>query len=195
MIGLTAIPWHFPKEKSAKKRAKLYNNYLEVLAQIADYIIEKWDAYIIFFPQIMVPQKKDDTLVHPKILEKIQHKSQVKILTADYTPEELQGMYGCMELLLGTRFHSCILALSQAVPTIAIEYSGHKSTGIMKLLGLEEHVYKIETLNTAELIAEVEDTWKNREKIRSKIRPNMEKMKKKEYGKYYFSSTIVRSLI
>ncbi len=179
MIGLTAIPWHFPKEKSAKKRAKLYNNYLEVLAQTADYIIEKWDAYIIFFPQVMVPHKKDDTQVYPKILDKIQHKSQVKILTADYTPEELQGMYGCMELLLGTRFHSCILALSRAVPTIAIEYSGHKSTGIMKLLGLEEHVYKIETLTTPELIAEVEKTWKNKEKIRSKIRENVQKMKKR----------------
>jgi polysaccharide pyruvyl transferase WcaK-like protein len=85
-------------------------------------------------------------------------------------------MYGCMSLLIGTRFHSCILAQSMHVPTIAIEYDGHKAFGIMKLLELENYVININAITVVDLISKVNEVYSNRNNIKEVLKKNIEIM-------------------
>lgn len=169
-IAITAIPWDFPKELDYKKKSRMYENYIKSLSICADYLIERYNANIIFFPQVTIPRVKNDIPISKKIFNRMDNKSSVSILEKDYSPEELKGMYGCMDLLLGTRFHSCIFALSMGVPTLAIEYDGHKAYGIMKLLGLEEFVIEIEKINSTELSLKTDKLIRNNEEIKEKIK-------------------------
>ncbi|MCZ3367515.1 MULTISPECIES: polysaccharide pyruvyl transferase family protein [Methanobacterium] len=175
-VGITAIPWNFPSEKDIARKKELNENYVNVLSKISDYIIEKFDANVVFFPQVIVPIVKDDRIVSKKIFKRIKNKDRVKVLTEDYTPEELKGMYGNMAFLIGTRFHSCILSLSMNVPTIAIEYDGHKAFGIMKLIELDKYVLKIETLNLEELKFKVNELSSERNNLDKKIKKNIKIM-------------------
>lgn len=174
MVGVTAIPWNFSGEKGDAN--KKFENYLQALAGAADHLIEKLNAHVIFFPQVILPPMKDDRPISMKVFNKIKNKSNATVLTADYTPEQIKGMYGCMSLLIGTRFHSCILAQSMHVPTIAIEYDGHKALGIMKLLELEDYVCDINTITTHELISKIDRILAERDKVKKKLEKNIRVM-------------------
>ena len=174
MVGVTVIPWAFPGEKGDVN--KMFENYLEAVAGAVDYLIEKLNAHVFFFPQVIIPPTKDDRPVSMKVFNKIKNKPSVTVLTEDYTPEQLKGMYGCMSLVIGTRFHSCILAQSMHVPTIAIEYDGHKALGIMRLLDLEEYVCDINTITTHELTSKIDKIWAERDEVKKKLEKNIKVM-------------------
>ena len=179
MVGITVIPWHFPGEKDEANKIKMFENYLAAVAGAVDYLIEKLNAHVFFFPQVIIPPMKDDRPISMKVLNKIKNKSNVTVLTDDYTPEQIKGMYGCMSLLIGTRFHSCILAQSMYVPTIAIEYDGHKALGIMRLLDLEEYVCDINTITTHELTSKIDKIWAERDEVKKKLEKNIRVMQAK----------------
>ncbi|MGB2841624.1 MAG: polysaccharide pyruvyl transferase family protein [Halobacteriota archaeon] len=176
MVGVTVIPWSFPGERGDVD--KKFENYLKAVAGAADYIIEKLNAHVLFFPQVILPTK-DDRPISIEVFNKIKNKSKATVLTADYTPEQIKGMYGCMSLLIGTRFHSCILAQSMHVPTIAIEYDGHKALGIMRLLDLEEYVCDINTITTPELTSKIDKIWAEKDEVKKNLEKNIRIMQAK----------------
>ena len=176
MVGVTVIRWNFPGEHGDVN--KMFENYLEAVAGAADYLIEELNAHVTFFPQVILPMK-DDRPVSKEVFNRIQNKSSVTVLTEDYSPEQIKGMYGCMSLQIGTRFHSCILAQSMHVPTIAIEYSGHKALGIMRLLDLEEYVCDINTITTQELTSKIDKMWAERDDVKKKLEKNIKVMQAK----------------
>lgn len=174
--GITAIQWNFPNEKSLKKK-EMYNNYLMVLAKSADYLIEKYGFKIIFFPQVR-SNVKDDVVALMDVFEKLKNKNNAKVITDDFTPEEMQGMYGQMQILIGSRFHSCIFSLSMNVIPIVIEYEGHKSSGIMELLNLEDLVFKIENLELEQIKTKIDEVLSHKTDIKKKLKRNMVNMNK-----------------
>lgn len=179
MIGITAILWHFPDRNVPNDRA--YENYTTAMAGAIDYMINKLNAYVIFFPQTgNITTHRDDKRAARIIFTKIENKSRVVILTDDYSPEQLKGMYGCMSLFIGTRFHSCIFALSMNVPTIAIEYEGHKASGIMEMLGLENYVCDIYSITASTLETKIDDLWSEKDAIRSKLKEKIIVIQDKE---------------
>jgi len=153
LVGITVRYWNSPN----------FDRYLEIIAHVADYMITELNAYVIFFCHNTNPLD-DDRPVTEEVFSKIKQKQRVKILEG-YSPEQLKGMYGCMDIFIGTRMHSCILALSMVIPTIVIGYR-HKAQGIMKMLGLDFYVCDINTLTLDELKYKVDKLWLEREKIK-----------------------------
>ena len=176
-VGITAIQWNFPYEKNLNEKKRMYENYLIVLAKSADYLIEKYGFNIIFFPQVR-SNVKDDVIALTKVFKKMKNKNNAKVITDDFTPEEIQGMYGQMQLLIGSRFHSCIFSLSMNVIPIVIEYEGHKSSGIMELLNFEDLVFKIEKLDLEEIQMKIDEIISHKSDIKKKLQSNVINMKK-----------------
>ena len=174
MAGITAIYRDFPSQKGQIEET--VENYLKAMAEAIDYIIIKLNVYVIFFPHNKtIYGDRNDELASMKIFDKIKNKSRVTILTDDYTPEQLKGMYGCMSLFIGTRYHSCIFALSMNVPTIVVGYS-HKAPGISKMLGLEEYVCDINTITTHELTSKIDKIWAEKDVVKKKLEKNIKVM-------------------
>ncbi len=162
LVGMTLRWWGFPGSTDGERR---FRNYIEVMSRIADYVISKLDATIVFMPQVIVPSlEEDDRLVAKEVFELINHKARFKLLSENYSPEELKGIIGQTSLFIGTRMHSNIFATSMYVPTVAIGYR-HKTEGIMAMLGLEEYVCEIATLKFEELATKIDRAWRNRREI------------------------------
>lgn len=174
MVGITAIYRDFPSQKGQIEAT--VENYSKAMAGAIDYIITKLNVYVIFFPHNKtIYGDRNDELASMKIFKKIRNKSRVTILTDDYTPEQLKGMYGCMSLFIGTRYHSCIFALSMNVPTIVIGYR-HKAPGISKMLGMEEYVCDINTITTHELTSKIDKIWAEKDEVKKKLETNIKAM-------------------
>jgi colanic acid/amylovoran biosynthesis protein len=92
----------------------------------------------------------------------------VTVIDAALAPVELQAAYSRLDLLVATRMHSAIFALSAGVPALAIGYL-HKSAGIMEMLGLERYVLDIDTIDAERLCAVADRLWDERAAVRARI--------------------------
>jgi colanic acid/amylovoran biosynthesis protein len=135
IIGVTARHWLKASEQREYERA---------MAETLDYLIKKHDAFIVFIPQVTSEfHGDDDRIACQDIFERMSEKQSAIVLTESYNYRQIKTIYDRLDLLLGTRFHSVIFSLTSYVPALAVEYE-HKTSGIMRDLGLEEWVVKME---------------------------------------------------
>lgn len=117
-IGVAVRPW---KEK---------NVAAEKLAEIADKVIEEFNAELIFFP-FHYPCDLDFVR---DIIQKMRNKPFV--LENRYLPSEIMSVIGLMDVNIGIRLHSLIFSACMGVPMIGISYDP-KIDGFLNSLGVK----------------------------------------------------------
>ena len=173
LVGVTVRKWDFLEYSDANLR---FTNYLEVLAKTTEWLIYNMKATVVFFPQVIYAPKDDDRVVSSEIASRIGEKQNIRVLTKDYSPEELKGIIGQMDLFIGSRMHSNIFALSMGVPTIAISYR-RKTDGIMRMLGMSEYVINIPSLSFDNMVSLIRLAWANRSKIKQQLETKIPEVK------------------
>lgn len=137
IIGITVRSWLANAEQE---------RYEKTIAAVADYIIDKYNAVVIFIPQVTVEfQHDDDRKSSKKVYEYMVHKNEAHVVMDRYDHQTIKAMYANLDYLIGTRFHSVIFSLTSYVPCIAVEYE-YKTRGIMRELGLEQWVVNIKNI-------------------------------------------------
>lgn len=160
------------------ERIKSDSNSSALFADIADYLVDKLDAQIIFIPHVAIPPKLgclDDRSVSEKIYQLANNKNRIKLITGDYAPQELKGIIGLCDLFIGARMHSNIASTSMAVPTVAVGWN-HKYEGIMRMLGQEKYVCEAETTNFDEMVEKIDDAWSSKDEIRKELESKLGKL-------------------
>jgi colanic acid/amylovoran biosynthesis protein len=160
-----------PNELMDKHFRAQEGTYVDLMAQVADYLIEKIDANILLISHVIIPDgynSNDDRTIARRIYDKTKNKNRIKILLADYSPEELKGIIGLCDLFIGARMHSNIAALSMGVPTVVIGWS-HKYLGIMNMLDQQDYLCSINALTYSKLVLMIDAVWANRLKIQKDL--------------------------
>lgn len=136
-IGVTARSWLAGDDQ---------RHYEQALAGVIDWLTDQ-GHHVVLIPQVTTGYLgDDDRTVNARIAAFCRSEPQVRLDAAE--AHDRASAYGALDLLIGTRFHSVIFALTAYVPCIAIAYE-HKTRGIMRRLGLEEWVVDIDAV-TAE---------------------------------------------
>ncbi len=143
LVGVTARSW-LSKEGQAA--------YEHQMALAIDAIIEQHNVSVILVPQVTFDDLgDDDRTVQSRIYAQLKHQDKVLNLLDSLDFRELKALYGQLDYLIGTRFHSVIFALTEHVPAIAVEYE-HKTSGIMNDLGLGDWVISMEQLSSEKIV-------------------------------------------
>ncbi len=163
-VSISVRKWKFYEENNIKS----HENYLLSIAAAADLLIEKKNAEIIFVSTCtgFGGYQYDDRIVAHEVLN--QMKNHAKILCGEYSPRQLSSIYGNMDLHIGTRMHSNILAMLNGTPIIAIQYE-FKTGELMTFFGLNEFVLDINNINPESIIDLVEKTIINKTFIQQQI--------------------------
>jgi polysaccharide pyruvyl transferase WcaK-like protein len=104
-----------------------YEKGIREIASIFDKLILECRATIIFVPHcIEYTRNVDDRDVGNDILKKMKNKEYFKVITKEYTPQELKGVMGQLDILIGDRIHALISALSMNVPCIALAHQSDR---------------------------------------------------------------------
>jgi polysaccharide pyruvyl transferase WcaK-like protein len=153
---------------------KSQNRYTTTIAQIADHLIEKRNALIVFIPNEIAPQKGgyDDIYTAKKAYDRIENKSEVRLITTEYQAQELKGLIRECDLLITSRYHSTVAALSTCVPCLVIGW-GFKYDQVMGIMGQKEFVCNFETMTLTEVQAKVDKLWHDREKVKAELASRM----------------------
>ncbi|NOU65216.1 polysaccharide pyruvyl transferase [Paenibacillus sp. LMG 31461] len=165
IIGFTVRDWNFPEMKDTQ----LYRSkYVASIREAIQYIHEAYQGKVLLMPQVLGPNAfNDDRIISREVLEGIDA-GHAELLAFDFHPRELKYLYSKMDMFVGTRMHSNIFALSNHIPTVAINYE-HKTRGIMEMLGLHDYVVDISDIEPESFIQMIHHCWLNRQELRAKL--------------------------
>ncbi len=131
-----------------------------IFAQAADYLIENYQAKIIFLPF----QFDEDVHISEEILSLM--KNQADVLKIKLEPEELLSVLSRLSLVVGVRLHSIIFSSMANIPFIAFNYDPKVR-------------YFVEDLGLSELLLEIDEdiSLKNFQEKIEYVRENNDKIK------------------
>ncbi|MFJ7736008.1 polysaccharide pyruvyl transferase family protein [Lysinibacillus sp. NPDC097287] len=116
-IGVSAVPYYnanyWPEGDVIK-----YEKYITSMAKNLDNVIANQNVNITFFAT-KFPQ---DVTVTKDIQKKMQFSQQTSIIDENLVPERLLEVTGALDIVIGTRLHSLILATNSETPIIAVSY-------------------------------------------------------------------------
>jgi len=153
--------------------SKLNNSLSGVddIINVIDYLTNKLNATILLIPHSIAPSESlspigDDRSTAERLYKMVKCRERVILISDEYTSEELKGIIGECDILISSKMHANIAALSQCIPVVGLAYS-HKFYAIMKMLGQEKYVCN--NINYYEIVDKIDDVWRNIETIRSEL--------------------------
>jgi len=139
------------------------NHYHALLANAADYMVDRLDADLVFVP---MEHRLLDVQHSHQVVAKMANARRATVLKGDYTPGQLLTLVGHFAFAVGMRLHFLIFAALRQVPFVALPYAA-KVTGILE--ALEMPAPPVNEVNTGQLIAHIDRSWDLRGELRDRI--------------------------
>ena len=143
--------------------------YYALLANAADFIVEREDANVLF-----VPMEKTDVQHSHAVVARMQNAERAEILKRRYSPRQVLDLMGRFEFVVGMRLHFLIFAALRGTPFAALPYAS-KVTGLLEDLNMETP--PLGSIGIGQLIARIDRSWDAGEAIREKICERLPEMK------------------
>jgi len=157
----------------SKKKSEKKEEYIHLMVQLSEYLINKLSANVLFLNHVYGNTQADEDL-YARIYEQISNKQRIFYLNKKYLADELKGILGCCDIVIGSWMHSTIAATSMGVPTIAIAFSDKFYRVFGEMMKQDDFIVDIRNhepekiLN--ELQAKVSKLWAIREQVKDTLK-------------------------
>jgi colanic acid/amylovoran biosynthesis protein len=132
-LGVSVVNWSFPRSDDPPASKAIYFEQMV-------WVLREFHART-GLRALLVNQVSSDLPLARQVGEALGDIAVVD--DKDRTPAEMRGLIYGARVFFGSRFHSCVFALLERLPTLSLAYS-YKSTGIMETLGLGDRVFDID---------------------------------------------------
>jgi polysaccharide pyruvyl transferase CsaB len=137
--------------------------YHALLANAADFIVDRYDADVVFVP---MERSVLDTQHSHAVIAKMLRAQRATVLKGEYTSGQVLSWMGKFDFALGMRLHFLMFAAIQGTPFVALPYAG-KVSGFLEALGLPAPPLNL--VNAGRLIAYLDESWDRRRSMRTQI--------------------------
>jgi colanic acid/amylovoran biosynthesis protein len=165
-VGITMRPYRFPDSRNPSQK---YATYIQSFAKLLEYLLENDYVPVLYAHTIGPNPHEDDRIALRHTLEAVSKADRVFYIHSDYNCRQIKSLYGLMDFMICTRFHSAIFSIAQQVPCLAISYQGPKAEGIMEEAGLKDFVYSIYEIDADLLIEAFERLVSKQEEVKQKM--------------------------
>lgn len=121
------------------------NQYVRSLLEIVRHLCSAHNAQVILVGHELSPPNarvKDDRTLCRLLLGMLDGKWPVGDVDTDMSAADVKSTLGCCDLLLASRYHALIAALSQGIPVAAIGWS-HKYEELLREVSLSANVLSV----------------------------------------------------
>jgi polysaccharide pyruvyl transferase WcaK-like protein len=139
-------------------------HYHLLLANAADFMIERFGADVIFIP--MEPSEFDLQNSHA-VISKMLRPQHATILKGTYSSGQVLSIISKCEFTVGMRLHFLIFSAIQGIPFVALPYSP-KVGGFLDDMQIE--MPPIHLVNEGRLIAYIDKSWDQRKLLQERIK-------------------------
>lgn len=152
----------------------LCEDYPMLVSEIAAFFV-KQGCLVLFIPHVFPPSKvyqiEDDLDACRQICRRAKQEisdGSLYVAEGGYSPNQMKYLIGQCDFFAGSRMHSCIAALSQAVPSAALAYSD-KFQGVFESAGQEGCVIDVRKTRKGDILCRIEVLYHNRSSIRAHL--------------------------
>ena len=139
------------------------NVYHGLLANAADFMIDRWDADIVFVP---MERSVLDTQHSHAVIAKMLRPQRATVLKGEYSSGQILTLMGRLDFALGMRLHFLVFAALQGTPFVALPYAG-KVSGFLEDLKLPSPPLNL--VNPGRLIAHLDQSWDQRRSLKTQL--------------------------
>jgi polysaccharide pyruvyl transferase CsaB len=139
-------------------------HYHRLLANAADYMVDRLDAEVVFFP---MERRAFDVQHSHGVVGQMSHAARATVLKRDYTPRQILSLLGHFEFTVGMRLHFLIFSALAGVPFVGLPYAT-KVAGFLEELRMRAPL--LEHISAGRLIADIDRAWHHRDELRGNIR-------------------------
>jgi polysaccharide pyruvyl transferase CsaB len=150
------------------------DHYHAILANTADFMVERFDSQVLFVP-MEGGENKDPQHSHA-VISKMGNAKRAHVLKGEYNSGEMLGLMKHMSFAVGMRLHFLIFAAIQKIPFVALPYAV-KVSGFLS--DLEMPMPPIAALNVGKLCAFLDRSWDTRERIKKRLEEKLPNLKKR----------------
>jgi polysaccharide pyruvyl transferase CsaB len=137
--------------------------YHALLANAADFMVDRYDADIMFVP---MERSVLDTQHSHAVVATMLRAQRATVLKGKYTSGQLLSLMSRFDFAVGMRLHFLIFAALAGTPFVALPYAG-KVAGFLEDLGLPAPPLNL--VNPGRLIAHIDESWDRRRTTRAKL--------------------------
>jgi polysaccharide pyruvyl transferase CsaB len=148
-------------------------HYHALLAHAADFMIDRFDAEIVFVP---MERRKMDIQHSHAVLAGMELARHATVLKGKYSPAQLLSLFRHFDFALGMRLHFLIFAALQGVPLVALPYAS-KVTGLVEELAME--MPPLERVTTGRLIAHIDRSWDRQGELRARLEARIPELRER----------------
>jgi polysaccharide pyruvyl transferase CsaB len=143
--------------------------YHMVMAHIADFVCDRFDAEVVF-----IPMEHQDIRLSHAVMAKMEGAEHAHVLTGTYEPGELLGLMDHLDMVIGMRLHVLIFAALAGTPMFALPYAP-KVSDFVEGLGLSVP-RPISRDSVGSLLASLDRAWDERARHVEHIRRSVERL-------------------
>jgi colanic acid/amylovoran biosynthesis protein len=139
-------------------------DYRQFILQLIDHLIVELGKEVLLIPHVMGRENhaESDWIACQEIYSKIRgrYSERIEFASEDYDQNEIKYVIGNCKSFIGSRMHSCIAALSQTTPAVAISYS-RKFAGVYEILGCGDLVADPRQKDEEDIISQIDSIFAN----------------------------------
>ena len=139
------------------------DEYHALLANAADFMVDRYDADIVFVP---MERSVLDTQHSHAVIAQMLRAQRATVLKGEYTSAQLLALMDRFSFAVGMRLHFLIFAALRGVPFVALPYAG-KVTGLLEDLQVPTPPYQL--VNAGRLIAHIDESWDRSRSMKAQL--------------------------
>lgn len=140
-------------------------------AELIDKTIDDLDVNVVLIP-MQITGITNDRKCLDAIASKLRRSDRVVTLSGEYTPAELKGILGTMDLVIAMRLHALIFASAAYVPAVAISYAD-KVANFMKMIHQKDWVIEVDQLAVSDAYAKIREIWVQRQEVANQLKTDV----------------------
>ncbi|HUQ75789.1 MAG TPA: polysaccharide pyruvyl transferase family protein [Burkholderiales bacterium] len=141
--------------------------YHALLANAADFMVDRFDADIVFVP---MEQSVLDLQHSHAVIAEMLRAQRARVLNGEYGSAQILSLMSRLDFAVGMRLHFLIFAALRGVPFVALPYAG-KVGGFLE--DLKMPAPPINLVNPGRLCAHLDASWDERRAVKATLAKNV----------------------
>lgn len=165
-----------------KWRFKEWNYYSNTVADICDYMVDKFKADLLFIPHCTYNidhEYEDDRPAARDIVKKMQNKESAHRIINRLNVYETLALFPHLKMIFSNRRHSAIFGAIHGVPGMGVGEEAHVKPVMEQLCIGGDKFVSIENFDSDTIKKNLTDIWKDRENIKIKMKKSLPALREK----------------